>query len=390
MPGPSAADIAAKLGRHGISVSFLTPTATALSKSIIDAIGPFRAYLKQQGFHDYESQEQGVIRRVEAHFVYPTRTVKTTASLYRPVTKDGDPRIWFYDLPTYASAGDLLAITTRAGALYVINASKEGLAETVSQPASPLGELATKSTVLSENAHELIVKLKHVGSMGFVSSLRSGDTGIGFTLESHLGIAANVDRTPDYKGIELKASRVGGGQPNRVNLFSQVPDWRISALRNGRAILDEYGYVRDGRLQLYCTVDHKPNSQGLFFDISSEDHLHSKARKADGKIVDVVCWKADKLVDRLLEKHPETMWVKARTKKGGGGTEEFHFVRAVYTRNPFASSLLTLIGEGIVTMDYTLSLKPGGTTRDHGYLFKISPDLITALFPPPLEFDLTA
>lgn len=385
----SVPEIAAMLGRHGISVSFLSPTTTAISKSIIDAVGPFRAYLKQQGFHDYESQEQGAIRRVDAFFVYPAKTVKTTASLYRPVTKDGDPRIWFYNLPVYASAGDLLAIATRAGALYVINASKEGLLETVSQPASPLAELATKSTVLSENAHELVDKLRNVGSKGFLPSLRTGDTGIGFTLETHLGIAANVDRTPDYKGIELKASRVGGGPPNRVNLFSQVPDWRISALRNGRAILNEYGYVRDGRLQLYCTVDNKPNPQGLFFDISSEDHLHSKGRRDDGKIVDVVCWKADKLVDRLLEKHPETMWVKARTKRVSGGTEEFHFVRAVYTRNPFASSLLTLIGEGIVTMDYTLSLKPGGTTRDHGYLFKISPDLITALFPPPLEFDLT-
>lgn len=389
MPQASAPEIAAKLGRHGIAVSFLSPTATALSKSIMDAVGPFRSYLKQQGFHDYERQEQGVIRRVDAFFVYSGRTVKTTASLYRPVTKDGDPRVWFYDLPTYASAGDLLAITCRAGAIYVINASKEGLLDTVSQPSSPLADLAIKSIVLSENAHELVGKLKNVGGKGFLPSLRTGATGIGFTLETHLGIAANVARTPDYKGIELKASRVGGGPPNRVNLFSQVPDWGISALRNGRAILDEYGYVRDGRLQLYCTVDHKPNSQGLFFDISSEDHLHSKARKEDGRIADVVCWKAAKLVNRLLEKHPETMWVKARSRSGSNGVEEFHFVKAVYTRNPYSSSLLTLIGEGVVTMDYTLSLKPGGTTRDHGYLFKISPDLITALFPPPLEVDLT-
>jgi hypothetical protein len=70
----------------------------------------------------------------------------------------------------------------------------------------------------------------------FILSKRSGDTGIGATLEDLLGIKSNSRKTPDYNGIEIKAIRQDPRKvmsSNRVNLFSQVPDWETSPL--GRA-----------------------------------------------------------------------------------------------------------------------------------------------------------
>ena len=43
--------------------------------------------------------------------------------------------------------------------------------------------------------------------MGFIQTMRPGDTGIGYTFESLLGIPANSATTPDFKGIEIKTKR---------------------------------------------------------------------------------------------------------------------------------------------------------------------------------------
>lgn len=50
-------------------------------------------------------------------------------------------------------------------------------------------------------------KLTKIKKMGYVKSLRKGPTGIGYTLETLLGIAENNISSPDLKEIELKAKR---------------------------------------------------------------------------------------------------------------------------------------------------------------------------------------
>lgn len=375
---------------HGLEVAFLVPTPTGLGKSILDAVGALRELLLRKGFHDFSAQAQAdkVLRK--AHFVHVDRLEATTVSLYRPQTKTGDPRIWPYGLPDYARPFNLLAILCENDELYIINASDKGILDSIDDPRSPLGRLARKGDQLEPAASELLEMLRAISRKGFVPSLRRGDTGVGFTLETLLGIPANTSRTPDFKGIEIKASRRIGGvaQGNRVTLFSQVPDWKRSTLKNGREILKNYGYERAGRLQLYCTVGASPNSQGLYFELD-DDLVCNKARLPSGN-VDVACWPASSLTNRLLEKHPSTMWIKARCRGERAAGEEFHYIEAIYTRNPLAANLLPLIDIGTVTMDYTLSLRDTGSARDHGYLFKIFPDDLPSLFPPPRKFLLTS
>ena len=99
----------------GVATGLLVPTATGYKKSIMDATLSVRDFLRESGMHEYLTQKQGLKRYVPANFVLPDNCVKTTASLYRPVTKKGDPRIWFSKLTKYCKPTDLLAMIAHGG-----------------------------------------------------------------------------------------------------------------------------------------------------------------------------------------------------------------------------------------------------------------------------------
>jgi hypothetical protein len=48
------------LAQKGIDYGLLSITQTGLDKSIMDAVGSLRAYLKEQQYHDYDNQSQGL------------------------------------------------------------------------------------------------------------------------------------------------------------------------------------------------------------------------------------------------------------------------------------------------------------------------------------------
>ena len=54
---------------------------------------------------------------------------------------------------------------------------------------------------------ELKNKLSEINQRGFIVSLRKGNTGIGYTLETLLGLEENNLKTPDFGDVELKSQR---------------------------------------------------------------------------------------------------------------------------------------------------------------------------------------
>jgi hypothetical protein len=146
-----------------------------------------------------------------------------------------------------------------------------------------LGKIASTAE-MSGNAAELLGKLKEIAARGPVESMRAGPTGVGFTLESLLGIPANSKTTPDYKGIELKSERIKNWEGRtatspRITLFSKSP------MRGGTGYmpleaLRQFGYINKSknRLQLYCSVDSSTwNSLG--FRVSHEPYRDTIAIK---------------------------------------------------------------------------------------------------------------
>ena len=374
----------------GYDVAFLVPTETAMNKSIMDAHDSVRAFLKRNEIHNYAEQEQGPKRYITAQYITSTAIYEKTVSLYRPETKKGDPRIWIYDLKALAKPQNLLALICSEGKLFIVNCSNamdlnKALKDTIPKP----------RVTLNETASELLQKLKVISNKGFVPSFRQGDTGIGMTLETLLRIPANSSKLPDYKGIEIKAARISqaGKQNNKNQLFSKTPNWKLSPIGTAEQLVMNRGYVdSNGQNALRHTVSgDKPNSCGLYMDVDyANDHLRQMFTDVNDKDFSPehdMTWVFNDLRRALQKKHRETFWVKA-LHQGSRESEEFHYVEVQHTANPFINNLETLFETGLVTMDYTLHIKPTGKTRDHGYLFKLKANSIEALFPKPLIYDL--
>ena len=192
----------------------------------------------------------------------------------------------------------------------------------------------------------------------------------------------------DSKGIELKSKRsTKKARGNRSTLFSQVPDWSRSGVGNPRALLEAYGYRRDGEpnLRLYNTVNASAgNSQGHQLRLSSgvgKLEIVDTSSKAG-----LVYWALEKLHLRLLEKHAETFWVEAESKLVDG-IEHFRYHSAIHSRRPQPSNFDALLEAGVITLDLTLKEMPT-RIRDHGYLFKLPPKQLSALFPQQIPYSL--
>jgi hypothetical protein len=385
----------AVLTASSASTALLELTATGLKKSIMDATAPVRRLLHTASVHDFANQPQGPDNKVMRPAMIHTEhdQFPTQASLYRPHSKEGDPRIWFYRLGQYASPGDILAVIPHGAVLHLLNLSRLDLASLRLRSGHSIAILLTAiAREAGGVADELLVKLKDIASRGPIASIVPGDasTGIGRTLEDCLGIQMNASREPDYRGIELKAYRQRRrSRQVRKNLFAQVPDWSISKLKSSAEILATFGYERDGEFRLYCQVSAATaNPQGLRFrlDLADDRLIENSSNPAIG---DFVVWQMETLRARLAEKHAATFWVGARSNQVGG-REHFHYVEAVYTRAPVVSQFDILLGQGVITMDHLIKRKPSGGAHEKGPLFKLEPHALALLFPPPIVYDLLA
>lgn len=369
----------------GVEFSVFEPTNTGFKKSILDATQPVRTHFELVGFHDYANQEQGPNHKIiKSAFLFSAEEViNSQVSLYRPVTKSGDPRMWFRQLPLMCQAGDQIAIVIVNDCAYLINLSSCDLDSLSQDPSHPFKAFVdshfSKATSIVD---ELLARLSVIALSPFPTE-RGGDTGIGYTLEKHLGIAANSSKSPDYKGIELKTGR---GEKNRTTLFAQVADWKISPCKSSAAILNDYGYQRDEDFKLYCTVSStKPNSQGLNFKYDPKtDQLQEWYY--DERIVAV--WPGSVLRSRLKEKHAETFWIQADSSIING-VEHFQLKSVIHTRTPVLSQLIPLIASGVITMDHLIK-RSAKTNRvsEKGPLFKMNKRDLDMLFPKPIVYSL--
>lgn len=374
-----------ELAKLGLEFSVFELTATGLKKSIIDATQTVRTHFELENFHFYYKQDQGPEHKKKktAFLLTDEISLESSASFYRPKTKKGDPRMWFSKLAKTCDAGDQVAIIIHKDCPYLINLSKTILADSLRAKDSRIGLFLNK---ICEDelsiAEELLSKLKHLAKAP-LPALKAGSTGIGFTIEAALGIAANSSKAPDYHGIEIKAGR---GVKSRTTLFAQVPDWTRSPCKKSAEILNKYGYERDGNFKLYCTLSTlRENSQGLSFIY---DEIKDELQEWHEKQNLVAVWPGDLLRKRLGEKHAETFWIEASTKIING-VEHFWLTSVTHTKRPILSQLLPLIQSGIVTMDHLIK-RNGKTNRvsEKGPLFKINKKDLELLFPKPKTYSL--
>lgn len=377
------------LTEKSVELCLIEPTGTGLEKSIMDATGSVRTYLKANNIHDFELQKQGQESKIQIDsiLISSDEFINSVASLYRPNTKKGDPRIWFKGLGSYSKANDILGIIAFESKLYVLNITQLDLHKLIeSNISNPLQDLVNEINQISnEVAEELLILLNKIAAKGPVPAMLQADTAIGRTLETLLGIDINSSKKPDYKGIELKSYRDKRG--NRKNLFAQVPDWNLSKFKSSAEILNAFGYSRGEDFKLYCTVSTLVrNSQGLKLKMDSEiSQLIENSDKTS--FGDFVVWGLETLHKRLLEKHNETFWIAADSVTIGG-KEHFQYKKVEHTKKPIVSQFDILLEQGIITLDHLIKRKPTGSVVEKGPIFKIKPNALDLLFPPSQSYSL--
>lgn len=402
----SISDVLAFLGSNGLRATILVPTETGLEKSIMDATYEVREYFKSCDFHDYSTQQQGVdFKVVQRAFIHvPGDCVETSVSLYRPETKFGDPRIWIYRLKQFARAGNVLALIVVDDVLHVLNMSTDGYRCFIN-PSEKLRYLLG-SQQQSLPFQELLSTLRGIAAEGWHTTDIQAATGVGMKLESLLGIKANSSRDPDYNGIEIKTSR-HLSISERVTLFSKTPDWNYTKALGGlceREVVEKFGKLvpadkhvtpltlgeADGvqmKRQYYATVAPNANPQGVFSKIGNRSGqvTYETLSKSDGSLIN--CWKMDVLQDALSKKHRETAFIEVYSERDGS-KERFLLKSVIYRSRPILSNLIIALSSGDVSMDYTVSIKPNGRLRNHGYLFKMQHNKLDILFASSQEYRL--
>jgi len=372
------------LNRSGLASCLLFVTETGLRKSILDATESMRTLLVSSGLHDYsqQAQGQGSKRIITSYLHSQTGKILLKTSLYRPNTKNGDPRIWFSRFDSYSSPNDVCATFVFQNQLHVINLSKSTLAQEIESGRK--SELSSfffaKIEASGAIAAELLSRFRELAESGPLEAVCKGPTAIGRSVETALGIAINSSKKPDYKGIEIKTGRDPlGGRENRATLFACVPDWSISRCKSSRQILEKFGYPRNDDFKLYCTVSTKgKNSQGLVLNLDETERF-LRERFVTQELEEVAIWKLSELEERLAKKHRETFWIKAKSIHVVG-KEQFILNSITHTRNPNLPHLERMISDGTVTMDHLIKRTPTGGAHEKGPLFKIERPRIQELF----------
>ncbi len=227
----------------------------------------------------------------------------------------------------------------------------------------------------------LVARLAAITQLGYLPSLRRGDTGVGFTLESALGIAANSSRSPDFMGIEIKSSRsnktaaLRGVSSKRVTLFAKTPSWGPNESRRG--LLDRHGYFdSDGRWSLYMSIyAGRPNPQGWRL-VPQEERGRLASQRFER---DEVWWPYSDLEAALTAKHKQSAFVTAHAVVRDG-REHFWYDHVTMCQSPNIKNLLSIIAERDLSVDFAIHRLPDGGARDHGFLFRTTEAQLPRLF----------
>jgi hypothetical protein len=160
---------------------------------------------------------------------------------------------------------------------------------------------------------ELINKLKSIKEMGYVKTHRSGNTGIGKTLEDLLGIIENNVPGPNAAMLELKSVRKNAS--SMLTLFTKSPH----PPKVNSQIRTHYGYASSWggeKRELHTTVNAVEFNQ-----IKGKLGLKISIREDRIELVDAVnlensiCyWDKEILKKSFEKKYKNMLYVKADKK----------------------------------------------------------------------------
>lgn len=218
------------------------------------------------------------------------------------------------------------------------------------------------------NLKELKKKLKEIKKQGFIKTHRTGDTGIGKTLEDLLGIQENNIPLHDISGVaELKAYRKDA--TSMLTLFTLEPLPRGKGGDRDRLLLDNFGYSkRDNQRskELHSTLSCKRyNNQGLKLSVEKDKiRVQGRGRRLN------IYWDMESVEKKFYDKLPALVYVLA-DRKIIKVKEHFHFSEA-YLLTDFDFELFKkMVKKDEIVVDFRMYYRPNGSVRNHGTGFRV-------------------
>lgn len=215
---------------------------------------------------------------------------------------------------------------------------------------------------------DLTDKLQGIKSSGFVKTHRTGNTGIGKTLEDLLGIDENNIPGPDGEMVELKSARKEA--KSMLTLFTKSP---LPPAANS-VLLRKFGYPSkrgNGKKELHTTVNALDfntlkGKPGMKVEIKDDkvDLVTYEGKEVVGY------WDKETLKNSFERKLPRLLYVKAETR-GKGSEEEFWYNEAWLLSGFDFNNFLKLLQEGTILVDIRIGQYPDGRPHDHGTGFRV-------------------
>jgi hypothetical protein len=218
---------------------------------------------------------------------------------------------------------------------------------------------------------ELLGKFDEVKERGWIDTLRSGDTGIGYTFETLLGIEENNEQIADFKGIEIKCKGTKEGKANsssKFNIFQAGPSWATkSPMKQRIRILGTLN--ESGLYSCYSQVTTTPNNIGLLLDVLNVQSKIDLRKNTEA----LGFWTFERLKKRLLEKHDRAVFVKAKSRSTTGKMQ-YAYEELVYCDKPSIERFVELVVQRNIVFEFTMHEEPNGRIRNHGYPWRLSRD----------------
>lgn len=212
---------------------------------------------------------------------------------------------------------------------------------------------------------ELQQRLKDIEQMGYVKSLRRGNTGIGYTFEHLMGLQETNIPIPDIGGrVEIKTTRRDSSSLVTLFTFNRGV-WQIKP----KEVIERFGYIDDkGRKALKSTVFYdKENSLGFSIRIDEEKNVINLYASNGERLAE---WDTFVIVGKFATKLSRLIFVFAE-RKTSDGKELFHFDEAYLLTNPQPRNFLNAFKKSLVGIDLRMHLKENGAVRNRGTGFRM-------------------
>jgi hypothetical protein len=217
--------------------------------------------------------------------------------------------------------------------------------------------------------NELLELFDQVHKREWIDSLREGDTGIGYTFETLLGIKENNSTVADFKGIEIKCQGTKEGKTSgssKINLFQVGPKWLVSGSALDRVrMFGKKG--EDGLFSCHSQLSTTPNNLGLLLRVLRPDNKIDLNKDTNA----VGYWSLKVLEDRLAKKHSRAAFVKAEIKRTKTKTR-YYYKELVYCERPSIQRFVELVERRNIVFEFLMYEEPGGKVRNHGYPWRVT------------------